>query len=95
MGYNCAHVIIGDQSEGRFLTLGNIGDIMTSNMHRQCLHEPSLDIFNLGVHRRLFSDISPMVFGVETSGENFHACIEIFLDVPMPWRSMAITHVRR
>ena len=43
----------------------------------------------------LFGDISPMVFGVETSGENFNACIEIFLDVPMPWRSMAITRVRR
>ena len=60
------------------------------------------DIFGLGVHRRmfadcsaLFGDISPMVFGVETSGENFNACIEIFLDVPMPWRSMAITRVRR
>ena len=36
-----------------------------------------------------------MVFGVETSGENFNACIEIFLDVPMPWRSMAITRVGR
>ena len=36
-----------------------------------------------------------MVFGVETSGENFNACFEIFLDVPMSWRSMAITHVRR
>ena len=24
-----------------------------------------------------------------------NACIEIFLDVPMPWRSMAITCVRR
>ena len=43
----------------------------------------------------LFGDISPMVFGVETLGENFNACIEIFLDVPMPWRSMAITRVRR
>ena len=40
-------------------------------------------------------NVSPMVFGVETSGENFNACIEIFLDVPMPWRSMAITRVRR
>ena len=56
-------------------------------------------IFNLGVHRRmfadwsaLFGDISPMVFGVETSGENFNACIESFLDVAMPWLSMAITH---
>ena len=67
-------------------------------MCRRCVW----DIFNLGVHRRifadcsaLFGDISPMVFGVETSGENFNACIEIFLDVPMPWRSMAITRVRR
>ena len=36
-----------------------------------------------------------MLFGVETSGENFNACIAIFLAVPMPWRSMAITRVRR
>ena len=43
----------------------------------------------------LFGDISPMVFGVETSGENFNACIEICLDILMPWRSMAITRVRR
>ena len=43
----------------------------------------------------LFGDISPMVFGVKTSGENFNARIEIFLDVPMLWRSMAITRVRR
>ena len=35
--------------------------------------------------RRLFGDISPMVLSVETSGENFNACIGIFLDVPMPW----------
>ena len=67
-------------------------------MCRRCV----CDIFGLGVHRRMFADcsallgdISPMVFGVETSGENFNACIEIFLDVPMPWRSMAITRVRR
>ena len=60
------------------------------------------DIFKIGVHRRmfaecsaLFGDISPMVFGVETSGENFYACIEIFLDVQMPWRSMTITRARR
>ena len=142
MGYNSARVIIGDQSEGRFITLseaspkhrrcfaeqlGNIGDesamdhqtigdIITSNMHRRCLHEHrrfvadvspmcrrcEWDIFGLGVHRRmfadcsaLFSDISPMVFGVETSAENLNACIKIFLDVPMPWRNMAITRVRR
>ena len=38
-----------------------------------------------GAHRRmladcsaLFGDISPMVFGVETSGENFNACIKFF-----------------
>ena len=93
-----------------------IGDIITSNMHRRCLHEHrrfvadvspmcrrcEWDIFGLGVHRgmladcsTLFGDISPMVFGVETSGENVNACIEIFLDFPMPWRSMAITRVRR
>ena len=69
-----------------------------SPMCRRC----EWDIFGLGVHRRmfadcsaLFGDISPMVFGVETSAENFNACIEIFLDVPMPWRSIAITLVRR
>ena len=67
-------------------------------MCRRCVW----DIFGLGVHRRmfadcsaLFGDISPMVFGVETTGENFNACIEIFLNVPMPWRSIAITRVRR
>ena len=54
------------------------------------------DIFGLGVHCRMFADsVSPVVFGVETSGENLNACIEIFLDVPMSWRSMAITCVRR
>ena len=60
------------------------------------------DIFNLGVHRRmfaycsaLFGDISSMVFGVQPLGENFNACIEIFLDIPMSWRSMAITRVHR
>ena len=142
MGYNSAHVIIGDQSEKRSLTLSQaspqhcrcfaaqlrnigdgsamdhqtIGDIIILNMHRQCLQEHrrcvadvSLMcrrcvwyIFNLGVHRRMFADcsallgdISPMVFSVETSGENFNACIEIFLDVPMPWRSMAVTRVLR
>ena len=42
-----------------------------------------------------FGDISPIVFGAETSGKNFNACIEAFLDVPMPWWSMAITCVRR
>ena len=43
----------------------------------------------------LFGDISPMVFGVETSGENFNACIEFFIDVQLPSRCMAITRVRR
>ena len=64
-----------------------IADVYTSiadvsPMCRRCVW----DIFGLGVHRRmfadcsaLFGDISPMVFGV---------------DVPMPWRSMAITRVR-
>ena len=67
-------------------------------MCRRCVW----DIFGLGVHRRmladcfaLFGDILPMVFVVETSGENFNACIEFFLDVPMPWRGMAIIRVRR
>ena len=73
-----------------------IADVYTSiadlsPMCRRCVW----DIFGLGVHRRMFADISPMVFGVETSGENFNACIEIFQDVPMPWRSIAITRVRR
>ena len=36
-----------------------------------------------------------MVFGVETSGEKSNACIEIFINVPMPWRSVAITRVCR
>ena len=67
-------------------------------MCRRCVW----DIFNLGLHRRmsadcsaLLGDISPMVLGVETSGENFNACIEIFIDVLMPWRSLPITRVRR
>ena len=75
---------------------------LASPMCRRCVR----DIFGLGIHRRLlgvvrrycsalFGDISPMVFGVETSGGNFNARIEIFLDVQMPWRSMAITRVRR
>ena len=93
-----------------------IGDIITSNMHRRCLHEHRRcvadvspmcrrcvwDIYGFGVHRRMFADcsalfgnISPMVFVVETSGENSNVCFETFLDVPMPWRSMAITRVRR
>ena len=79
-----------------------IADVYTSiadvsPMCRRCVW----DIFILGVHRRmfadcsaLFGDISPMVFGVKTSGEKFNACIEIFLDFPMPCRSMAITRVR-
>ena len=74
----------------------SIADV--SPMCRRCVW----DIFGLDVHRRmfadcsaLFGDISPMVFGVKTSGENFNACIEFFLDAPMPWRSMAITRVRR
>ena len=60
------------------------------------------DIFNLCVPHRMFadccallSDISPMVLGHETSGENFNACIEFFGDVPMPWWSMTITRRRR
>ena len=68
-----------------------IGDIITSNMHRRCLHEQRRCVADLsrtflafGVHRRMFADsVSPVVFGVETSGENFNACIEIFLDVPI------------
>ena len=80
-----------------------IADVYTSiadlsPMCRRC----EWHIFGLRVHRRmfadcsaLFGDISPLVFGVETSGKNFNTCIEIFLDVPMPWRSMAITRVRR
>ena len=83
-------------------------DIIILNIHRRCLHEHRRcvadvwDIFNLGVHRRKFADCSallgdilPMVFDVETSGKNVNACIKIFLDVPMPWRSMAITRGRR
>ena len=68
-----------------------IGDIITSNMHRRCLHE----------HRRCVTDVSPNVRRYIADGiwrrniwKNFNACIEIFLDVPMPWRSMAITRRR-
>ena len=43
----------------------------------------------------LFGDISPMVLEDETSGENINAYIAIFGDVPMPWRSRAITSARR
>ena len=64
-------------------------------------HRSVRDILNLDVPRRmfadcsaLFGDISPMILGVETSGENVNACIKIFLGVPMPWRGMAITRVR-
>ena len=61
------------------------------------------DILNLGVHRRmfadcsaLFGDISPMVIWRRNIGRKFQCIyIELFLDVPMPWRSMAITRVRR
>ena len=67
-------------------------------MCRRCVW----DILDLGVHRQmfvdcsaLFGDRSPMIFDVETSGENYNACIVFFLDVPMPWRSMAKTRVRR
>ena len=56
-------------------------------MCRRCVW----DIFGLGVHRRmladclaLFGDISPMAFGVETSGENLNACIEILSRCPDP-----------
>ena len=76
--------------------------------HRRCVADVSpicrrcvWVIFNLGVHRRmfadcsaLFGDLSPMVFDVETSGENFNAFINFVLDVPMPWRSMSITRIR-
>ena len=81
-----------------------IGDIITSNMHRRCLHEHRRCVADVSgtflalayiAACSLFGDISLMVFGTETSGENFNACIEIFLDVPMPWQSMAITRVRR
>ena len=37
----------------------------------------------------LLGDISPIVLGDETPGENFKVCIDILLDVPMHWRSMA------
>ena len=33
-------------------------------------------------------------FRDETSGEHLTACIEFFLDIPMHWRSKAITCVR-
>ena len=64
-------------------------------MCRRCVW----DIFGLGVHRRMFADCSPlfgdissMVFDVEKSGENFNACIEIFLNARClgeAWRLLA------
>ena len=121
MGYNSAHVIIGDESERSAMSrrsrrcfaeqFGNIGEHRRwigdeSPNHRRYYHIEYASfrrchtsiadvspmsrlciwvIFNLGVPRRmfadcsaLFSDISPMVFDVETSGENFNACIEIW-----------------
>ena len=42
----------------------------------------------------LFGDISRMVLDDEISGANFNACIQIFLDIPMPWWNMAIPCVR-
>ena len=71
--------------------------LKTSSMCRRCVW----DLLNLGVLRRMFADCSalfgdifPMVLGVETSGENFKACIDFFLDIPMPWRRMAMARVR-
>ena len=43
----------------------------------------------------LFGNISPMVLGDETSGENFNACIEFVIDIQILWRSMVITCVCR
>ena len=70
-------------------------------VHRRC-RRCFWDILNLGVPRWMFAgccallgDILSMALGDETSGENFNTCIEVFLDVPMPWLSMTITRVRR
>ena len=78
----------------------SIGNIITSNIHRPCLHEHVENIADvspmcLGHVRRLFGDISPLVLGVGIAGENSNACIEFFLDAPMPWQGMAITRLRR
>ena len=43
----------------------------------------------------LFGDIWPMVLVDQTSEENLNACIEIFPEVLMHSRSMAITRVSR
>ena len=88
---------IGDGSPKSSAILSHSENI--ADVSPMCL--PVLDILNVCVPRRmfadwcaLFGDISPRVLGDETSEENFNACIDIFLDVPMAWRSMAMTRVR-
>ena len=49
MGYNAAHVIIGDQSENKISSAQQ----SIAYMHRRCLHE----------HRRCVADVSPMCLG--------------------------------
>ena len=76
--------------------------LRTPPMCRRCVW----DILNLGLLRGMFVHLfmhcsalfgcTPrMILGDETSGENFNACIDFFLDVPIPWRSMAINRVLR
>ena len=59
MGYNSARVIIGDQSEGRFITLSE-----ASPKHRRCFAE---QLGNIGdespICRRCNADVSPMWMG--------------------------------
>ena len=79
-----------------------IGDIITSNIHRQYLNEHIGNIADVSATfltlvyltecsptavccSALFGNMSPMVLIDETSGENFNACIDTFIDVPMPW----------
>ena len=49
MGYNSAHVIIGDQSEKRFLTLSE-----ASPQHRRCFAE---QLVNIGDGSQTIGDI--------------------------------------
>ena len=76
----------------------------TCREHRRCVADVSATFWTLVYLSEssstvvrwsaLFDDISRMVLDDETSGENFNACIQIFLGVLMPWWNMAIHCVR-
>ena len=61
-----------------------IGDIITSNIHRRCLHD---NVENS-------ADVSPMCLRRFEPWCNLPN-VRRLLDVPMPWRSMPMTRVRR